>query len=125
MKSESEFSFIHSFKYAFEGLRFAFVTQPNFRFHLVAAILVSILAFWLGITVTAWAVLVLTIGFVLVVEMINTALEVMVDLVSPAYHPLAKNVKDLAAGAVLLAAMVSIIVGFIILGPPLLKFILN
>jgi diacylglycerol kinase len=65
--------------------------------------------------------LVLTIGIVLVTEIFNTAAEVLVDLVSPDYHPLAKQVKDLAAGAVLLSAMMAVVVGLLILTPPLLS----
>lgn len=123
MKPETHFNFIQSFKCAFDGLRYAVATQRNFRFHLVAAILVSAAAYFLKVSTTAWAVLILTINNVLVVELINTAIEVMVDLVSPEYHPLAKKVKDLAAGAVLLVAIASIVVGLVVLGPPLLQLI--
>ena len=98
-------------------------TQRNFRFHLAAALLVLLVASWLKVTLNAWAVLILTISNVLVVELINTAIEVMVDMVSPEYHPLAKNVKDLAAGAVLLVAMASVVVGLVILGPPLWRLV--
>jgi diacylglycerol kinase len=119
MKPESQSSFIVSFKCAFDGLRYAVRTQKNFRFHLVAMLVVMIVAYWLDVTPTAWAVLLLTIGFVLVVELLNTAVEVIVDLVSPDFHPLAKTAKDLAAGAVLLVAITSVLVGLVILGPPL------
>jgi diacylglycerol kinase len=80
---------------------------------------------WVGLSYQAWAILMLTIGTVLVAEMLNTALEALVDLASPEYHPLAKNVKDLAAGSVLLWAIVAVIVGLVILGPPLLECLLG
>jgi undecaprenol kinase len=119
MKSDTKVRFLISFKCALEGLRYALYTQRNFRVHLVIALAVVIAGLWLHITLNQWAVLTLVISMVLVVELINTAIEVMVDLVSPDYHPLAKTVKDLAAGAVLVVAIFSIITGIIILGPPL------
>ena len=119
MKPESQTNFIVSFKCAFEGLRYAFKTQRNFRFHLFAALLVMIAAYWLKVSPAAWGVLILTVGSVLVVELLNTAVEVIVDFISPEYHPLAKTAKDLAAGAVLLVAITSILVGIVILGAPL------
>jgi diacylglycerol kinase len=74
---------------------------------------------WLKLTPVAWVMLLLTIGGVLVTEMFNTAAEALVDLVSPDYHPVAKLVKDLTAGAVLVIAFISVIVGLLVLGPPL------
>ncbi|MBN2389818.1 MAG: diacylglycerol kinase family protein [Anaerolineae bacterium] len=108
------------FKYAGEGLLHAVRTQRNFRIHLMATALVVILGTWLRLPDTSWAILTLTIGMVLVTEMMNTAAEALVDLASPDYHPLAKLVKDVAAGAVLVIAITSAVVGLIILGPPLL-----
>ena len=108
------------FKYAGEGLLHAIRTQRNFRIHLMATLLVVIMGTWLRLPATSWAILALTIGMVLVTEMMNTAAEALVDLASPDYHPLAKLVKDVAAGAVLVIALSAVIVGLIILGPPLL-----
>lgn len=115
--------FVMGFKYAGEGLLYALRTQRNFRFHLVMAIIVVLAGYWLHLSYAAWAVLLLTIGFVVVTEMVNTAAETLVDMVSPDYHPLAKQVKDLAAGAVLVTAIVSVGVGLLILGPPLLALL--
>lgn len=109
-----------SFKHAGEGLFYAIRTQRNFRIHLVATVLVATLGIWLRLSGTSWAILVLTIGLVLVTEMVNTAAEALVDLASPHYHPLAKLVKDVAAGAVLVISITSVVVGVILLGPPLL-----
>ncbi len=120
MSSRQRLEFLEGFKYAGEGLLYAIRTQRNFRIHLFAALFVTLLSFWLRLPPRDWALLVLTIGIVLVAEMFNTAAEVLVDLVSPDYHLLAKHVKDLAAGAVLVMALVSVVVGLAILGPPLL-----
>jgi diacylglycerol kinase len=89
------------------------------RIHLTITALVIVVGAWLEVTTTQWAVLALTVGFVLVSEMLNTLAETLVDLISPGYHPLAKVVKDLTAGAVLLTALFSVVVGLLILGPPL------
>jgi diacylglycerol kinase len=110
---------IESFRFAFAGLWYALRTQRNTRLHLTIAATAVALGLWLGLPLTQWAVLVLAIGFVLVSEMLNTVAETLVDLISPGYHPLAKVVKDVTAGAVLLAAIVAAIVGLLILGPPL------
>ncbi len=110
---------IKSFQYAFAGLGYALRTQRNIRIHLIIAAAVIALGLWLGLPASQWAILALTIGFVLVGEMLNTVAETLVDLISPGYHPLAKITKDLTAGAVLLTAIVSVIVGLLILGPPL------
>lgn len=112
-------TFFGSFRYAWAGVRYAVTTQRNFRVHLVAALGVVILGAWLDLSSVAWAMLLLTIGGVLVTEMFNTAAEALVDLVSPDYHPIAKLVKDLTAGAVLVIAFIAVVVGLIVLGPPL------
>lgn len=120
MKPQRSATFGDSFHYAGEGVLYAIRTQRNFRFHLVAAGGVILFGLWLGLSLSAWALLALVIGLVLVTEMVNTAAEALVDLASPEYHPLAKQVKDLTAGAVLLVALTSVVVGLLVLAPPLL-----
>lgn len=110
---------LESFRFAFSGLWYALRTQRNTRIHLAIAVVALALGLWLGLAPTQWAVLALTIGFVLVSEMLNTVAETLVDLISPGYHPLAKVVKDATAGAVLLAALIAVVVGLLVLGPPL------
>jgi diacylglycerol kinase len=110
---------LEAFRFAFAGLGYVLRTQRNVRIHLTIAVGVVALGLWLDLPSAQWAVLALTIGFVLASEMLNTVAEALVDLVSPGYHPLAKVVKDVTAGAVLLAAIVSVIVGLLVLGPPL------
>jgi diacylglycerol kinase len=112
---------LESFRFAFVGLWYALRTQRNTRIHLSIAAAVVVVGLCLNLSHVQWAVLTLTIGFVLVSEMLNTVAETLVDLISPGYHPLAKVVKDVTAGAVLLTAIVSVVVGLLVLGPPLWK----
>ncbi len=109
-----------SFIFAFAGLAYLVRTQPNFWVHLMAACCVGVVCALLGLRGAELAVLLLTIGFVLVLEALNTALEALVDLASPEYHPLAKIVKDVAAAAVLIAAITAVLVGLVLLLPRLL-----
>ncbi len=108
-----------SFAHAFNGLWYVLRTQRNAWIHALVSVLVIALAAWLHLSIRDWAVLFLTIATVWTAEFINTALEAVVDLASPQQHPLAKVGKDVGAAAVLLAALASILVGLLILGPPL------
>lgn len=108
-----------SFGYAFAGLRYLFQTQPNARIHVAITVAVVAIGLWLGLPPQEWALLALAAGVVFVAEGINTALEAVVDLVSPEPHPLARIAKDVSAGAVTLAALCAVVVGLFILGPPL------
>ncbi|HSZ55114.1 MAG TPA: diacylglycerol kinase family protein [Tepidisphaeraceae bacterium] len=110
---------VRSFYYAFAGLGFLFRSQRNARIELAIGAATCALAGWVGISRAEWAVLIFTIALVLILEGLNTAVEAAIDLASPELHPLAKAAKDLAAGMVLIAAIASIIVGLLILGPPL------
>lgn len=108
-----------SFRYAFAGWWYVIRTQKNAWIHALISVAVLLVAFWLRLAPRDWAVLILTIAMVWSAEFLNTALEAVVDLVSPSHHPLAKVGKDVAAAAVLIAAMASVIIGVLILGPPL------
>lgn len=110
---------IHSFRYAFHGWGHVLKTQQNAWIHSLIASLVIVMGLWLGLEPRDWAILVLTIAMVFTAEFINTAIEAVVDLASPAHHPLAKVGKDVGAAAVLVAALAAILVGLLILGPPL------
>lgn len=110
---------VRSFYHAFAGLFFLFHTQRNAQIHLFVGACAFAVAGWVGISRAEWGVLVLTSCCVIILEGLNTAIEAAVDLASPAVHPLAKSAKDLAAGMVLVAAIASVAVGVIILGPPL------
>jgi diacylglycerol kinase (ATP) len=111
----------HSFQHAFHGLWFVIRTQRNAWIHAVVTILVVLLAFWLRLPTIDWAILFMTIALVWTAEFINTALEAVVDLASPQQHPLAKVGKDVGAAAVLVASLAAILVGLLVLGPPLLQ----
>lgn len=108
-----------SFRYAFSGLGYLFRTQRNARIHLAIGAAACGIAAWVGISRAEWAVMIFTIALVLILEGLNTAVEAAIDLASPQLHPLAKVGKDLAAGMVLIAAIASVGVGLLILGPPL------
>lgn len=108
-----------SFGNAFAGLGHVLRTQRNARIHLVMALLAVALAVVLRLSLEEWAILALTIGFVFVAEMFNSVAEAAVDAVTQEYHPLAKVAKDIAAGAVVFAAIVSVIVGLLLFGPRL------
>lgn len=113
-----------SFKYAFSGVSHVLRTQRNARIHLSVALVVIVVGLWLGLSRTEWAVIALTIGSVLATESLNTVAEAAVDLATTKYHPLARIAKDVAAGAVLLMAITAVVVGVLILGPPLWSAVL-
>jgi diacylglycerol kinase (ATP) len=108
-----------SFGHAFRGGWYVIRTQRNAWLHALITSLVVAIAFWLQLSAQDWAVLVLTIALVWSAEFFNTAIEAVVDLASPVQHPLAKTGKDVGAAAVLIAALAAILVGLLILGPPL------
>lgn len=110
---------IKSFQYAFEGCWHVFRSQPNAWIHSGIMAIVIGLAYWLRLPARDWAVLVLTFTVVWMAEFANTALEAIVDLSSPEIHPLAKVAKDVSAGMVLVGAVGAVLVGLLILGPPL------
>jgi diacylglycerol kinase len=110
---------VQSFKHAFSGWWYVLRTQRNAWIHFLATILVAFLGWILRINTVEWAVLALAIGLVWTAEFVNTALEAVVDLASPELHPLARVGKDVGAAAVLISALLAILVGLLILGPPL------
>jgi diacylglycerol kinase (ATP) len=110
-----------SFRYAFSGWWFVIRTQRNAWIHAVISVAVLILSFWLGLSARDWAVIILAIAMVWTAEFLNTALEAVVDLASPSQHFLAKVGKDVGAAAVLIAAGSAALIGFLILGPPLIE----
>ncbi|TLM61159.1 MAG: phosphatase PAP2 family protein [Deltaproteobacteria bacterium] len=107
--------FVGSLNCAIEGVLWAAKTQRHMLVHLLAAVAVLLLALTLRLTLLEFALLALAIILVLFAELVNTALEVVVDLVSPDYHPLARRAKDVAAGAVLVASIGAVIMGYLAL----------
>jgi len=110
---------IRSFHYAFQGWGYVLRTQRNAWIHSVIATAVFIVGLWLRLPARDWAVIILTAAFVFSAEFINTAIEAVVDLATVEHHPLAKIGKDVGAAAVLVAALAAVLIGLLILGPPL------
>lgn len=110
---------IRSFGHAIRGVAEAVKSERHMRFHLAAAAVVALVACWLRVERADWLWLAAAIGAVWVAELFNTAIERAVDLASPELHPLAKAAKDTASGAVLVAAGIAVVIGALVLGPPL------
>lgn len=110
---------LDSFRHAFAGWWYMLRTQHNAWIHSIASITVFALSLWLGLSRMEWAMIFLAVGQVWMAEFVNTALEAVVDLAAPDLHPLAKVGKDVAAAAVLVGALTAVVVGSLILGPPL------
>jgi diacylglycerol kinase (ATP) len=109
-----------SFTHAFRGLSVFIKTTHNAWVHLFVGICVIILGWFLCISHIEWMILIFVIGMVLVTEALNTAIEIDIDLTSPNFHPYAKDTKDVAAGAVLIATITAIIIGLIIFVPKII-----
>ena|SRR5258708_5034015 len=113
-------SAIRSFGYAGNGVKEAFLNEPNFRVHVIVAIVSIVLAFYFQFSATKFAVLILTITFVIILELLNTVIEKVVDKISPNYSPLAKVAKDVSAAAVLISAFAATLVGILLFLPNIL-----
>ena len=120
MKSRNRW---HSFTAAVHGAAHTVRTQRNTWIELTAAVVVVAAGLWLRIEPLAWAILALTIATILALEAVNSAIEAVVDLVSPDYHELARTAKDCAAGAMVFAVLGSLGVAAAIFGPPLLHLL--
>lgn len=110
-----------SLGYALAGWLYMLRRQKNTRIQAVASIAVIALGLWLGLGLTEWAVLILAITIVWMAEFVNAAVEAAINLSTHDYHPMAKVGKDVASAAVLLGAVASLLIGLLILGPPLLR----
>lgn len=110
---------LHSFRYAWKGYGHCVGKEQNLNLHLIASGAVVIAGFVSGITRMEWMVVILCIGMVIAAELFNTSIEKLVDLVSPDHHPIAGQVKDIAAGAVLICAVAAAITGLVIFLPHL------
>jgi len=106
---------LNSFGYAMEGVLYAVKTQLNFRIELCSALILFATYFMLDITLTEWMIVIVSVGFVLTAELINTAIEVTCDLISIKYNLHIKNIKDIAAGSVLFCLFVVVAVNAIVL----------
>jgi len=115
--------FWHSFRYAAQGIASAFKSELNMKVHSALAVVILTAAALFRIPASGWILLLLAITLVLTTELLNTAIEAVVDLVSPGVHPLAKRAKDIAAGAVLLTAVFAVITGIYVFYGPVMDWI--
>lgn len=111
-----------TFKHALEGVKYALTTQPNFRIHALVALAAIVAGLFFGLSYLERLVILFTITLVFIAEMINTAIESMVDLIQEEEHQKAKIAKDVSAGMVLITATASVIVGLVIFLPKILAF---
>ena len=114
--------FLKSVKFAIQGLQYM-LPEPNFRIHLVVAIGVITLSFWLGLSATEWMIIIGCIATTMGAEMFNTAIEHLCNLSEPNLHPVIKKVKDTSAAAVFTLALAAAICGFVVLLPKIIFII--
>ena len=123
MGSYQKPGFWRSLIQAWRGMLHTWRTQGHMKFHSVAGICVLCFAWWWGVTTFEWLILIVAIGCVISAEIMNTAIEIVVDMVQPDFHPLAGMAKDVAAGAVLVATIQAIAIGMIVFFPHLLRLV--
>lgn len=116
-------SLASSFKFGFQGIGSAFIRERNVQIHSMISVVVIFLGFVFSISRFEWIAVLLAIGGMLALEMLNTAIERTVDLYTADFHPLAKQAKDISAGAVLIFAIISVVIGLIIFVPKILEFL--
>jgi len=114
--------FLRSLNQAWRGMIYTVRTQKHMQFHVVAGISVLLFAWWSRVSRFEWLILILAIGSVIGAEVMNSAIETVVDMAQPNYHPLAGMAKDVAAGAVLVTAIQAAVIGMIVFAPALLRF---
>ncbi|MFL2060216.1 diacylglycerol kinase family protein [Marinilactibacillus psychrotolerans] len=110
-----------SFRYAFEGVKTTFQEERNMRTHVLAGVIALLLGLFLSLSIAEWLWIVLSSFLVFVMEILNTVIENLVDLVTKEYHPLAKKVKDMAAGAVLSTTIFAVVTGSLIFAPKIIQ----
>lgn len=122
-KSNQKFSLskrLKSFSYAFNGLRTVIKEEHNLRIHLIVSSIVIVCGFIFQISIIEWILLCFAIGFVISIEILNSAIENLADFVSPEYHNLIKKVKDISATAVLVSTISSVVIGILIFLPKII-----
>lgn len=121
MKKRNKQSLVFSFWHAFEGIGHVLINERNARIHLIIGALVVTLGLWLELEPSQWVGIVIAIALVFVGEMLNTVVELVIDLVITDHNDHAKHAKDVAAGAILINAIAAVIIGLLILGPALFR----
>jgi diacylglycerol kinase len=112
-----------SFKNAFSGIISAFAAERNMKIHGMAAVLAIFMGILLRIGKSGWIALIFAIGLVFICELFNTAIEILTDMITEQYSEKAKKVKDISAGAVLLGAVISVIIGAVVFLGPIIQLI--
>ena len=120
---KSKPSLLKSFYYAFQGIKVNILTERNLAIHFCVMLLVIVCGFTFKISTTEWLICILLFGFVITLELMNTAIETAIDICKPEINPKAKLAKDTAAGAVLVVAIGGVVVGIIIFGPKIINVI--
>lgn len=122
---KSKPSLLKSFYYAFQGIKVNILTERNLAIHFLVMLLVIVCGFVFKISVTEWLICILLFGFVITLELMNTAIETAIDICMPEINPKAKLAKDTSAGAVLVVAIVAVVIGITIFGPKILDLIIK
>ena len=117
--------FVWSFRYAASGLKHAITHEQNLKIHLLIAFVVIILSFVLQISLYERLILLLVIGVVIALEVVNTAIERVVDLVTKEFHPMAQVAKDVSAGAVLIFSIFAVVIGILIFYEPMVSWLVG
>jgi len=115
--------FFRSFKYSFDGLTYAVKNEQSILVMLICLVLTLIFGFFLNITLLEWFFILVSIGLVLGTELLNTAIEATIDLLSPAFNPLAKIAKDTASASVFIYSLIAFIIGCLVFIPNLIELI--
>jgi diacylglycerol kinase len=115
--------FFSSFKFAFDGIRTTFINEQNFKIHTIVSVIVLLLAIALDFSSLKLIILLMNIGIVLALELVNTAVEKTVDLITGDVHPLAKLAKDASAGAVLVFSIFAVIIGILLFIEPIISML--
>lgn len=123
LEKQGKSKFVESVGHALDGIEYTINHERNFKIEILFAIIVTIASFILKVSLIEWTILVLVIGIVLALEMVNTAIERCVDLVTKEYKELAKIAKDVSAGAVFVMSIFSVVIGIIIFLPKIIELI--
>jgi undecaprenol kinase len=115
--------FLNSFKYSSEGLKYAYANEQSMTIHMMTSIAIIIMGFIFQISHIEWIIAFVIIGVVMGTELLNTAIEAVVDLVSPEFHPLAKIAKDTASAAVFVYSMIALVAGLMVFVPYIIDMI--
>lgn len=116
-------TYCSSFYYAFQGIRTAFLEERNIRSHFMSAFIAIVAGFIFRLSAFEWAWLILAIWLVIILEIVNTVVENLVDFITEEYHPRAKKIKDMAAASVMMTSILAVLIGLIVFGRHIVQYI--